>query len=104
MMQGYTLQETQCGKCEMPMMEYKGKVNCVVCPALDKAEKKKVTGLADKRRHKKETQDQLDELRRTEVAEEEELGVIIHLIVQCARYDRRIAHVAKMIGAASGVK
>lgn len=72
MMQGYTLQETQCGKCEMPMMEYKGKVNCVVCPALDKAEKKKVTGLADKRRHKKETQDQLDELRRTEVAEEEE--------------------------------
>ena len=42
MLQGYTLKETQCDKCGMPMMEFKGKVDCVVCPALVKKAKKKL--------------------------------------------------------------
>ena len=42
MLQGYTLKEAQCDKCGMPMMEFKGKVECVVCPALVKKAKKKL--------------------------------------------------------------
>jgi len=41
MIQGYTLKETQCDKCGMPMMEYKGQLECVVCPVLIKKAKKK---------------------------------------------------------------
>jgi uncharacterized Zn finger protein (UPF0148 family) len=42
MLQGYTLKETRCGKCGMPVMEYKGKMDCVVCPALVKKARKKL--------------------------------------------------------------
>lgn len=40
MLQGYTLKETQCNKCGMPQMEWQGKLDCVVCPALVKKAKK----------------------------------------------------------------
>jgi uncharacterized Zn finger protein (UPF0148 family) len=36
MMQGYTLIEEQCPNCIMPMTEFQGEVDCVVCPALEK--------------------------------------------------------------------
>jgi uncharacterized Zn finger protein (UPF0148 family) len=42
MLQGYTLKEQQCDKCSMPLMEYKGGIDCVVCPALAKKAKKKM--------------------------------------------------------------
>jgi uncharacterized Zn finger protein (UPF0148 family) len=42
MLQGYTLKETQCEKCGMPMMEYNDVLDCVVCPALIKKAKKKL--------------------------------------------------------------
>jgi uncharacterized Zn finger protein (UPF0148 family) len=42
MLQGYTLKEKQCGKCGMPLMENRGKIDCVVCPALVKKAKKKM--------------------------------------------------------------
>ncbi|VEU35889.1 unnamed protein product [Pseudo-nitzschia multistriata] len=48
MLQGYTLQETTCEKCSMPVMSYKGVVKCVVCPALAKRAKKK---LRQKQKH-----------------------------------------------------
>jgi uncharacterized Zn finger protein (UPF0148 family) len=40
MLQGYVLKETTCDRCGMPLMEHKGKVDCVVCPALAKKAKK----------------------------------------------------------------
>eukprot|EP00977_Amphora_coffeiformis_P014334 scaffold3973_cov161-Amphora_coffeaeformis.AAC.3 len=36
MMQGYSLLEKQCSNCSMPLTEYKGIIDCVVCPALEK--------------------------------------------------------------------
>ena len=42
MLQGYTLKETTCDTCGMPVMDFKGKVNCVVCPVLAKKAKKKM--------------------------------------------------------------
>ena len=42
MLQGYTLKETQCGKCGMPLMEYHDNLECVVCPALMKKARKKL--------------------------------------------------------------
>lgn len=42
MLQGYTLLEDPCGKCGMPLMEYKGVVSCQVCPVLAKKAKKKI--------------------------------------------------------------
>jgi uncharacterized Zn finger protein (UPF0148 family) len=36
MMQGYSLTEQQCEKCSMPQVEYEGKLECAVCPALEK--------------------------------------------------------------------
>lgn len=41
MLQGFTLQEKTCDTCGMPVMSYKGKVDCVVCPALAKKARKK---------------------------------------------------------------
>lgn len=40
MLQGYVLKETTCDRCGMPLMEHRGKVSCVVCPALAKKAKK----------------------------------------------------------------
>mmetsp|Transcript_12257 Transcript_12257/g.24451 ORF Transcript_12257/g.24451 Transcript_12257/m.24451 type:complete len:933 (+) Transcript_12257:132-2930(+) len=34
LIKGYILKEVQCLKCSMPLMEYRGVVNCVVCPVL----------------------------------------------------------------------
>lgn len=34
LLEGYALRDSQCLRCGMPMMEYKGKVDCVVCPVL----------------------------------------------------------------------
>ena len=34
MLEGYTLRDTQCAKCDMPLMEYDGVLECVVCPVL----------------------------------------------------------------------
>jgi uncharacterized Zn finger protein (UPF0148 family) len=42
MLQGYTLKETTCDRCAMPLMEKRNKVECVVCPALEKKAKKKM--------------------------------------------------------------
>lgn len=42
MLQGYVLKETTCDRCGMPLMEHKGNVSCVVCPALAKKAKKKM--------------------------------------------------------------
>jgi len=42
MLQGWTLKETTCGPCGMPVMEHKGVQECVVCPALAKRAKKKL--------------------------------------------------------------
>mmetsp|Transcript_4955 Transcript_4955/g.5480 ORF Transcript_4955/g.5480 Transcript_4955/m.5480 type:complete len:363 (-) Transcript_4955:41-1129(-) len=42
MLQGYTLKETTCDTCGMPVMDFKGKVDCVVCPVLAKKAKKKL--------------------------------------------------------------
>eukprot|EP00537_Pseudo-nitzschia_pungens_P002223 CAMPEP_0172363502 /NCGR_PEP_ID=MMETSP1060-20121228/6846_1 /TAXON_ID=37318 /ORGANISM="Pseudo-nitzschia pungens, Strain cf. cingulata" /LENGTH=1179 /DNA_ID=CAMNT_0013086253 /DNA_START=103 /DNA_END=3642 /DNA_ORIENTATION=- len=42
MLQGYTLQEKTCDTCGMPVMKYKGRVDCVVCPAMEKKAKKKL--------------------------------------------------------------
>ena len=42
MLQGYTLQETTCDRCGMPLMEKRGDIECVVCPALAKKEKKRL--------------------------------------------------------------
>mmetsp|Transcript_52635 Transcript_52635/g.127579 ORF Transcript_52635/g.127579 Transcript_52635/m.127579 type:complete len:991 (+) Transcript_52635:182-3154(+) len=42
MLQGYTLQETTCDRCGMPLMEKRGDIECVVCPALAKKAKKRV--------------------------------------------------------------
>jgi uncharacterized Zn finger protein (UPF0148 family) len=35
-MQGYSLLEKQCPHCTMPLTEYKGSIDCFVCPALEK--------------------------------------------------------------------
>mmetsp|Transcript_11466 Transcript_11466/g.26583 ORF Transcript_11466/g.26583 Transcript_11466/m.26583 type:complete len:968 (+) Transcript_11466:1-2904(+) len=42
MLQGYTLKERTCTKCGMPVMEYKGREDCVVCPALAKRARKEL--------------------------------------------------------------
>ena len=42
MLHGYSLVETQCLKCGMPLMEYNGQIDCVVCPVLVKKAKKKM--------------------------------------------------------------
>jgi len=42
MLQGYTLKETTCDTCGMPVMYFKGKVDCVVCPVLAKKARKKL--------------------------------------------------------------
>ncbi|KAG7337904.1 hypothetical protein IV203_022434 [Nitzschia inconspicua] len=42
MLQGYVLKETTCDRCGMPLMEHRGNVTCVVCPALAKKAKKKM--------------------------------------------------------------
>jgi len=42
MLQGYVLKETCCTKCGMPLMEYAGELDCVVCPVLVKKAKKKL--------------------------------------------------------------
>jgi uncharacterized Zn finger protein (UPF0148 family) len=35
-MQGYSLLEKQCSHCTMPLTEYKGSIDCFVCPVLEK--------------------------------------------------------------------
>lgn len=40
-MEGYVLTQTQCGHCQMPMMELKGESECVVCPLVSKKAKKR---------------------------------------------------------------
>ena len=40
MMQGYSLLEKQCPHCCMPLTEFKGAIDCVVCPALKKKSEK----------------------------------------------------------------
>ncbi len=60
MLQGYTLKETTCDRCGMPLMEHKKKVTCVVCPALAKKAKKKL-----KEQHR--LQHEIDENRKLEM-------------------------------------
>jgi uncharacterized Zn finger protein (UPF0148 family) len=42
MLQGYVLKESTCDRCGMPLMEHKGTISCVVCPALAKKAKKQM--------------------------------------------------------------
>mmetsp|Transcript_24566 Transcript_24566/g.51906 ORF Transcript_24566/g.51906 Transcript_24566/m.51906 type:complete len:1230 (+) Transcript_24566:184-3873(+) len=66
MLQGFTLQEKTCDKCAMPVMSYKGKVDCVVCPALAKKARKKL-----RQKQKLEEEDKARQLAR--VAELEQV-------------------------------
>jgi len=42
MLQGWTLKDSICNSCSMPMMEKNGKEDCHVCPALEKKKKKMI--------------------------------------------------------------
>ena len=46
LLEGYTLRDTQCGICGMPMMEFRGMLSCVVCPVLMEKSKSSKTKAA----------------------------------------------------------
>lgn len=70
MLQGWTLKEKICASCAMPVMTYKGKESCPVCPALAKRAKKKLKEQqkleAEKERLAREIQAKKDLVERTE--------------------------------------
>lgn len=56
LIEGYSLTQTQCQICEMPIMQLRGKTSCVVCPLVSKKAKKR----ADLRRKGRVIMDTFD--------------------------------------------
>jgi uncharacterized Zn finger protein (UPF0148 family) len=96
MLQGYTLKETTCDTCGMPVMDFKGKVDCVVCPVLAKKARKKMKAkqkleeekvrLERKVQEKKELEKERIEKERIE-REQKEAGIFDNESIQQERVE-----------------
>ena len=72
MLQGYTLLEETCDSCAMPLMDYKGEVECAVCPVLERKARKQVKAKKKLEEEKLQLERKVQEKKEIEQKMEEE--------------------------------